>query len=569
MRTTYNRRTLVWRLLAAVGFGAILCMTPQSAMAQNVDLNDLQTRVERLEKENQELRQAQASPAYGSQAPSNAATAGAQPNQDPPQEGYRIGSLTTVTAAFRDGTLWFTTPNADFTMHPGFWMQLDNVFWNESTALNFAQGGRPTPAKQGIASGENLGGMNNSPGGDLQDGEYFRRIRPFVEGTFWETGEYRLILALENNQFSTSGLDEFWVGDTQLPVVGSVRVGHVKTPMGLEGDMTASSRCMTFMERSSYSEAIELNQNFVTGIWFNNTYLDQRVAWETAAFRTDQKAASGVFFGDGQYGLQGRLTGLPLYECDGRQLLHVGLSGGWRTGSNNLATSPDRTFDLSARPELRDDDPAAGGPTVIPNANSLKMIDTGAIAASDEYLMGLELLYIRGPLSLQAEYGWNWINNAYAISPGTAAAVKLTAPQDYTFTGGYVQLAYTLTGENRAYDKRLGTLARNYYGTSGPYTNGWLVRDEDGHLSWGLGAWEIAARYSHVDLNDGSGLNRIQGGEMDGFTLALNWYVNANLNVMLDWVFDNRYDLPKGATPATSTAEGFTSGFGAEVQLQF
>ena len=89
------------------------------------------------EKENQELRQAQASPAYGGQAPSNAATAGARPNQDPPQEGYRIGSLTTVTAAFRDGTLWFTTPNADFTMHPGFWMQLDNVFWNELDGSEF------------------------------------------------------------------------------------------------------------------------------------------------------------------------------------------------------------------------------------------------------------------------------------------------------------------------------------------------------------------------------------------------------------------------------------------------
>ena len=64
----------------------------------------------------------------------------------------------------------------------------------------------------------------------MQDGTYFRRIRPFVEGTFWETGEYRLILALENDQVSTTGLDEFWVGEKQIPVIGSVRVGHVKTP---------------------------------------------------------------------------------------------------------------------------------------------------------------------------------------------------------------------------------------------------------------------------------------------------------------------------------------------------
>ena len=89
-----------------------------------------------------------------------------------------------------------------------------------------------------------------------------------MEGTFFEVGEYRLILALENDQFNTTGLDEFWVGINKIPFIGTVRVGHVKTPMGLEADMTASSRAMTFMERSSYSEAILLNQNFVTGIWF-------------------------------------------------------------------------------------------------------------------------------------------------------------------------------------------------------------------------------------------------------------------------------------------------------------
>ena len=197
--------------------------------------------------------------------------------------GYRVGSDLSVKASFKDGLfLWLETPNKDFTMHLGGWMQWDNVWWNQSPALKAAPGqGRATPREWPPASPS--GGI-----GDLQDGEYFRRIRPFAEGTFWETGEYRLIPALENNQFSTSGLDEFWVGETKIPVIGTVRVGHVKDPMGLEGDMTASSRCMTFMERSSYSEAIELNQNFVTGIWFSNNYFDQRMTWAVAAFRPDQ-----------------------------------------------------------------------------------------------------------------------------------------------------------------------------------------------------------------------------------------------------------------------------------------
>ena len=119
------------------------------------------------------------------------------------------------------------------------------------------------------------------------------------------------------------------------------------------------------------------------------------------------------------------------------------------------------------------------------------------------------------------------------------------------FNGGYVQVAYTLTGENRAYDKKSGCLSRYYFGTQGPYENAFLVRDEAGGLCWGRGAWEVAARYSYIDLNSGIGTTAIQGGIMDGFGIALNWYMNTNLTVNTEWVWDNRYDLPyRSAFPA-------------------
>ena len=202
--------------------------------------------------------------------------------------------------------------------------------------------------------------MNNGTYGTLQDGDYWRRLRIVQEGTFWETGEYRFNWAFENNQFSTCGLDEMWVGQNSIPVIGTIRVGHVKNAIGLEGDMTSSSRCMTFMERSSYSEAIELNQNFVTGLWFGSSYADDRVTYQAVVFRPDN-ANSGDFFGDGQSGVQARLTCLPLYEDEGRHLLHFGMSGGWRNGANNLANANyiGNTITLQARPELRDDDPAS------------------------------------------------------------------------------------------------------------------------------------------------------------------------------------------------------------------
>jgi phosphate-selective porin OprO and OprP len=220
---------------------------------------------------------------------------------------------------------------------------------------------------------------------------------------------------------------------------------------------------------------------------------------------------------------------------------------------------------LRARPELRDDDPAANpaGAQPVPNADDSRMVDTGVIAAHDDFSMGLEFCYVRGPFSIQAEYGWNWLDRAYGVAPvGTTLNPAIIPESDYVFSGGYIQLAYTLTGESRAYDRARGTLARPYF-NGGPFTPFWLTRDEDGGFTWGRGAWEIATRYSYVNLNDGSGLNRIQGGVMQGLSVGLNWYLNTNLTCMFDWVYNKRDDVPP------RTIEGFTSGFGARVQLSF
>jgi phosphate-selective porin OprO/OprP len=586
---------MVRRSLAfCVAIGVILSAST-ALRAQGLSTEEDKTRIERLEKQiqmlTQQLQQIQVtptSPAVGGAqlgTPVNIGQ-GAQLNKDEVKsiidsyykekedkkkaedaakkakdeaEGYKVGTDLTAKVSWNDfGYLWVTTPNKDFTMHPGFWMQWDNVWWGQTPSLRTPPGARPGN-KQGVASGIAANGIGN-----LEDGTYFRRIRPFVEGTLWENIEYRLILALENDQFSTSGLDEFWAGINNIPFIGTVRFGHVKTPMGFEGDMTASSRCMTFMERSSYSEAIEGNENFVTGVWVSNNYLDQHSTFTWAFFRQDQGASSGAQFGDGQYGAQGRLTALPYYDADGRCFLHLGLSGGWRNGTSNNATSNQRVFQLRARPELRDDDPAASGGQALNDVNDNRMVDTGPIAAERQWLIGLEFLQVFGPFSIQAEYGWTWIEDAVGIAPaGFAFNPKLTSPQNYVFSGGYVQLAYTLTGEARGYDKKYGTLNREYFGGKGVYNNAWLVWDENCGMNWNLGAWEIAARYSYLNLNDGAGLNRIQGGTMDGYTLGLNWYLNNNIKWQFDYVYDHRYALPVG------TFGGYTSGFGTRLQVSF
>ena len=131
---------------------------PESAVAGLAqDPDDLRARIERLERQNEELMQALRN--ANSHVSTDGAPAGpSNVNKDDVQrivkdylaerdadkkqpaansaespEGYKVGSVLGVTAAFNEwGNLWITTPNKDFTMHPGYWVQWDNVFWDQS-----------------------------------------------------------------------------------------------------------------------------------------------------------------------------------------------------------------------------------------------------------------------------------------------------------------------------------------------------------------------------------------------------------------------------------------------------
>ena len=79
-------------------------------------------------------------------------------------DGYKVGSILGVSASFNEwGELWFTTPNKDFTMHPGFFLSYDNVFWDQSPQLVKAPGSGPGP-KQDVASGVAANGIGDLEG---------------------------------------------------------------------------------------------------------------------------------------------------------------------------------------------------------------------------------------------------------------------------------------------------------------------------------------------------------------------------------------------------------------------
>ena len=54
------------------------------------------------------------------------------------------------------------------------------------------------------------------------------------------------------------------------------------------------------------------------------------------------------------------------------------------------------------------------------------------------------------------------------------------------------------------------------------------------NFKWGesLGAIELAARYSALDLAD----EDISGGRLQDTTVGVNWYLNPNMRIMLNYV---------------------------------
>ena len=114
-------------------------------------------------------------------------------------------------------------------------------------------------------------------------------------------------------------------------------------------------------------------------------------------------------------------------------------SGG--DNSYGTATTAGATAVSNMNPSV---DGVLAGNTKPNGANAQALVSTGAITSTAETVFGSELLYIRGPFSIQAEYA------ALSFIDSVGAGKNPGSTGNLTVTGGYVALSYILTGENRA-----------------------------------------------------------------------------------------------------------------------
>jgi len=307
---------------------------------------------------------------------------------------------------------------------------------------------------------------------ELSSGTEVRRGRIFVKGTLNDDWFFKA-----QYELTASGAGSFkdlYMGYKGLGDATTLLIGQLLEYGSLED--TTSSKYITLMERALPVLAfVPAERRIGVGI---DTHGE---AWYVGAGIFGENSGVDEAQDDG-VGASLRVTGAPILAT--KRALHLGAWSAYRTPRG------DGTRRLRARPES--------------HVSDTRLIDTGVISnVNAQVSYGLELAGVAGPLSLQAEY--------------LGMLLDRDDHDDESYAGWYTTLSWILTGETRPYDAHSGSFGR--------------LRPVHPAGEGGVGAWELAARFSTLDLDDG-----IPGGSEDNLTLGLNWYVNAHTRFMLNLI---------------------------------
>ena len=299
-------------------------------------------------------------------------------------------------------------------------------------------------------------------------GSEFRRVRLFNSGQVYKNVKYKIQFDFAGEEVS---FKDVYMEITKVPFVGNMKVGHFKEPFRLEA--LTSSKYITFMERGF---PIEFYPERNVGLMLYNSFMNNKLSVQAGIF---QNGVSEDAQNDNR-NITSRITFLPINNKN--QLLHLGI------GFSNRKNA-EKNYSVSARPE---------------NHLGNKLLSASIIDVEHTNLIGTEMAWVMGPLSIQGEY--------------VISSVKTN--ETINLKSYYGQISYFLTGETKKYKNSLAGFDR-----ISPSKN---MGDGDG-----LGALELAVRYSSMDLSEA---NR---GTLNDITLGLNWHLNPCTRIMFNYVMGN------------------------------
>ena len=353
-------------------------------------------------------------------------------------------------------------------------------------------------------------------GPDLSSGGNFRRTWLGVQGKLFGDWSYNF-----NYDFAGTGtegpghIQQVWLQyDGFGPL--AIRIGAFSPSNGLE-DATGSGDTV-FLERTAPADAARAlagadGRNAVSVV-----YADDRL-FGAIAYTGNKIQDSGAF--DEQQAAVGRLAGLVYSSDDAKILLSAGGSYVFKPQDTAAGATGSGTIGFNAYPELTVDNTAT------------KFVTTGSIASDHSWQWGLEAAA-------------NW-NSLYAQGGYFRYGIDLrTSKSAYGFSGWYGMATYILTGEAKPYLPATGA-----FGNPKP-------RIPFSFHGGGWGAWELAGRFSDLNLNDHAGVagsalptGGLRGGDQKIWTLGVNWYPVSAVKFALQ--YENIAINRLGTIPAAGT----------------
>ena len=344
----------------------------------------------------------------------------------------------------------------------------------------------------------------------------FRTFRIGGKGNIYENLIYSVEFDIRGTNSSITYKD-IYMEQQSLPYVGHFRAGHFKEPIGLEE--FGSDLYNTFMEKTPATQAFTPSRNFGCMIW--DTFDEcQDASWFAGVFRADSPDSptnTGLWRSDNNdWSVDTRIAWLPYYDepSKGRYLTHLGGSYSFRKIGG---LTPGATYNQNVAYSTLNGEAEFGKRSWV---GSQGPIGFGAEADGDQWnQLNAEFLVIWGSASVQSEY------------------FQVLMDSGEQFNGGYTFFSYILTGESRGYRKDLKTVDGVI-----PYEPFFLIDTCQGAV-FGRGAWELAAGWTWVDLEDGDDIvatapanaaNRRRGFNND-IVLGVNWYHNAWSRMQFDY----------------------------------
>ncbi|WP_156397373.1 MULTISPECIES: OprO/OprP family phosphate-selective porin [unclassified Sphingomonas] len=363
----------------------------------------------------------------------------------------------------------------------------------------------------------------------------------------WNTRARRLIVGMEGSmpagfaykfelELSQGGVNyEDMIISYQRPgSPWSLTLGHQYPLSSLE--LMTSNRFTSFMERGGAVDAF----NYGRRVGATLAYTDPASLWGLAAGVYSEDVANGNV---ARTGWQASVRGYASPKLGDFQT-HVGFQF-----QHRVSPTDQQNIRYRQRPYSQ--------------VSNERFIDTGALAAKGDDILGGEIAFVYRSLHFASEYQHVWVRGLdadHGFGTNNAPGTTNFLAGDPQFRTGYVELGYFLTGETRGY--KTGRWDRTK--VLRPITDG------------GWGAFQVNGRFDFTDLNDrvapglvlaGNDITYVNGGTSKAYEASLIWLPMDYVKFMLQYA---HVDISGGPSArafsgfATALPSGYRHGYGVD-----